>query len=316
MGLESCSKKNQKSIAEVEKPIILGFSQIGAESAWRKRNSESVKEAAQLCGIQLVFEDAQQKQENQLKALHSFIVYNVDVIAFVPIVEDGWDNVLQEAKEADIPVIVVDRKIKTKNADLYTCFIGENGFEDGKKAAEYLVNSSDKGARCNIVEFTGTTNSSIATERAAGFRSVLYEHPEFRIIETKNGDFLRSLGKELCDSFEYKEDGVYTNSKKVDVIFSHNDAMSLGILESFEDHNLSFSGYPRIISVDGEQNAIEALKEDKIDCVVECNPNMGFELMALVKDIVNNREVPKVTYITGKTFENDGSLDKIAPRGY
>lgn len=317
LGLESCSKNSKKSnIEEAEKPIILGFSQIGAESAWRKRNSESVKEAAQLCGIQLVFEDAQQKQENQLKALHSFIVYNVDAIAFVPIVEDGWDNVLQEAKEAGIPVIIVDRKIKTKKEGLYTCFIGENGYEDGKKAADYIIAHRENGKKYNIVEFTGTKNSSIATERSAGFRTVIGQYPEYKIIDSKNGDFLRSLGKELCDTFDFKDDGIYSGNKKVDIIFSHNDAMSLGILESFENHNLSFDNYPVIVSVDGEQQAIDALKENKLSCVVECNPNMGFELMALVKDIVNDREVPKVTYLSGRSFVNDESLDFIGPRGY
>ena len=131
-----------KQTEEVEQQtgnLILGFSQIGSESAWRTRNTQSIFEAAEENDIQIIYDDAQQKQENQLKAIRSFIVYQVDVIAFVPIVEDGWDNVLTEAQEAGIPVIVVDRQI---NADtsLYAGFLGENGLEEGRRAARFLVN--------------------------------------------------------------------------------------------------------------------------------------------------------------------------------
>ena len=77
----------------------------------------------------MVYSNAEQKQENQIKAIRSFIVYQVDVIVFCPIVQDGWDNVLQEAKDANIPVIVVDRKIRTKDNSLYAGYIGTDSLE-------------------------------------------------------------------------------------------------------------------------------------------------------------------------------------------
>ena len=154
-------------------------------------------EAAEENGIQIIFDDAQQKQENQLKAIRSFIVYQVDVIAFVPIVEDGWDNVLQEAS---IPVIVVDRQI---NADqsLYAGFLGENGLEEGRRAADFLVNKCKNSNRTvNILEMSGTENSSVVRERAKGFREIIAGDSKFKIIHSVDGDFLRSRGKEIGDN--------------------------------------------------------------------------------------------------------------------
>ena len=185
---------------EHSEKLILGFSQIGSESAWRTRNTQSIFEAAAENDIQILFDDAQQKQENQLKAIRSFIVYQVDVIAFVPIVEDGWDNVLTEAQEASIPVIVVDRQI---NADqsLYAGFLGENGLEEGRRAADFLVNKCKNSNRTvNILEMSGTENSSVVRERAKGFREIIAGDSKFKIIHSVDGDFLRSRGKEIGDN--------------------------------------------------------------------------------------------------------------------
>ena len=174
---------------ETQGKLILGFSQIGSESAWRTRNTQSIFEAADYNDIQIIFDDAQQKQENQLKAIRSFIVYQVDVIAFVPIVSTGWDNVLQEAKDAGIPVIVVDRQIDC-DPSLYAGFLGEDGFEEGFAAANFLVDKCrGRNSTINIVEFSGTENSSIATLRAEGFRSVINKYEKFNIIHSEDGDF-------------------------------------------------------------------------------------------------------------------------------
>ena len=128
--LFSCGKSSEKnSKQKTEKNIIVGFSQIGAESEWRTCNTQSLQQAAEKAGIQMVYSNAEQKQENQIKAIRSFIVYQVDVIVFCPIVQDGWDNVLQEAKDANIPVIVVDRKIRTKDNSLYAGYIGTDSLE-------------------------------------------------------------------------------------------------------------------------------------------------------------------------------------------
>ncbi len=317
-------------IQQKQKPVhneklILGFSQIGSESAWRTRNTESIFEAAADNDIQILFDDAQQKQENQLKAIRSFIVYQVDVIAFVPIVEDGWDNVLQEAKEAGIPVIVVDRHIKA-NQSLYAGFIGENGVEEGRRAARYLVSKCRNETKdINIFEITGTENSSITEDRASGFREIISTDPKFKIIHSENGDFLRSRGREIGDMLlanNVLENGnttntIYYNKQKIDVIFSHNDSMTLGFLDSMEAHKINpKSKGTIIISIDAEQESIDALMNGKLNCVVECNPNHGQMLMALVKQIARGEPIPRVTYNYETVFTEDDNFSKYDPRGY
>ena len=120
-------------------PIVLGFSQVGAESGWRTANTKSVQEAAKAAGINLKFSDAQQKQENQITAIRSYIQQKVDVIAFSPVVETGWDAVLKEAKGAEIPVILTDRAVDSKDTSLYKTFIGSDFVEEGKSAGEWVV---------------------------------------------------------------------------------------------------------------------------------------------------------------------------------
>lgn len=310
------NKTSTKTQIESQDKLILGFSQIGSESAWRTRNTQSIFEAAEENNIQIIFDDAQQKQENQLKAIRSFIVYQVDVIAFVPIVEDGWDNVLQEAKDANIPVIIVDRQI---NADfsMYAGFLGENGFEEGRSAANFLLKKCkfDSRQNINIVEFSGTANSSVVIGRAEGFRDVINKNPKFNIIYSEDGDFLTSRGKEIMDKIIHENNGLKYDGKDIDVIYSHNDSMTLGLLDSLSNNHIT----PKntiIISVDAEQKSIDALVEGKINCVVECNPNLGPTLMELVKKIADGQTIPRTTYMTETVFSEYDNFSSYEPRGY
>lgn len=311
-------KNNKKSPEPKENKLILGFSQIGSESAWRTRNTQSIFEAAEENDIQIIFDDAQQKQENQLKAIRSFIVYQVDVIAFVPIVEDGWDNVLTEAKEAGIPVILVDRQI---NADpsLYAGFLGEDGLEEGRRAARFLVNKcKNRTSTINIYEMSGTENSSVVRDRAKGFREIIEVNPKFHIIHTEDGDFLRSRGKEIAENLIKKsgrKDGLFFENERIDVVYSHNDSMTLGMLDSIENFGVNTKN-TIIISVDAEQKSIDALTKGKLNCVVECNPNLGPKLMELVKKIAEGNPIPRITYNTETVFTENDDFSKYEPRGY
>lgn len=303
---------------ENSEKLILGFSQIGSESAWRTRNTQSIFEAAAENDIQIIFDDAQQKQENQLKAIRSFIVYQVDVIAFVPIVEDGWDNVLTEAKEAGIPVILVDRQI---NADpsLYAGFLGEDGLEEGRKAARFLLNKCrNRTGTVSIYEMSGTENSSVVRDRAKGFREVISADPKFQIIHSEDGDFLRSRGKEIAENLitsSRRKDGLYFEGQKIDAVYSHNDSMTLGMLDSIEKYGVNTKN-TIIISVDAEQKSIDALTEGKLNCVVECNPNLGPRLMELVKQIAEGNTIPRVTYNNETIFTENDDFSLYQPRGY
>ena len=197
----SC-KRNRTSTENLksEKNIIMGFSQIGAESEWRTCNTQNIMQAAEEAGIQVIYSNAEQKQENQIKAIRSFIVYQVDVIVFCPIVQDGWDNVLNEAKDANIPVIVVDRRIRTKDNSLYAGYIGTDSLNEGRQAGRFLVNKfKDSKESVNIIELYGTEGSSVSEGRNKGFHEVIDSDAKFSVVYTKSGDFLRSRGKEIAE---------------------------------------------------------------------------------------------------------------------
>jgi len=312
----SCSKQKSSQRPEPE-GVILGFSQIGAESAWRNCNTRSVKDAAVQNGVQLVYTNAEQKQENQIKAIRSFIAFQVDVIAFVPIVVDGWDNVLQEAKKAGIPVLVTDRRINTDDKSLYAGFIGSDSREEGRQAARFLLQkfsqksgSSAQGSRSvNIVELSGTEGSSVAIGRAAGFREIIGDHPQFNIIYSESGDFLRSKGYEIMHS-------ILEKSKHIDAVFSHNDGMTLGIIDAMTEDGIRPGKDIVIVSIDAEQAAIDALRQGKVNCIIECNPKIGPEIMDLVQRLAAGERIPRLQYSKSHVFYETDDLTALKPRGY
>ncbi len=297
----------------LQEQLILGFSQIGAESAWRNCNTRSIREAADEAGIQLLFENAEQKQENQIKAIRSFIAYQVDVIAFVPIVSNGWDNVLREAKDAGIPVLVTDRKIETEDQTLFAGFIGTDSEQEGREAGLFLRDAWNKknAARpMKIVEISGTEGSSAANGRARGFREELGDDSGFQIVYTRSGDFLRSKGYEIMRSI--LESGV-----AFDAVFSHNDGMTLGILEAMKEKGLKPGRDNIIVTIDAEQAAIDALVAGEVNCVIECNPKTGPIIMDLARKLAKGEKIPPLIHVEEAVFkEGDPGLDLLPPRGY
>ncbi len=311
------AQKKDSALSEGDGGIIVGFSQIGAESAWRTCNTRSVQEAAAEQGVQLVYANAEQKQENQIKALRSFIAYQVDVIVFVPIVTDGWDNVLQEARDAGIPVLVTDRKIDVVDQSLYAGFIGTDSLKEGRNAGLFVLDKFENKREqfdttkeyINIVELFGTEGSSVALGRAEGFRDVLKTHPEYRILYSKSGDFLRSKGYELAVEFlEMYED--------IDVIYSHNDGMTLGVIEAMEEKGLIPGTDIVIVTIDAQQEAIDALREGKVNCVIECNPKTGPEIISLAESLAAGETIPRLQYVHEEVFYETDDLSLIEPRGY
>lgn len=308
--LTACGAPETKEPGEQTQSILLGFSQLGSESSWRLGNSESIQTAAAKAGVTLMFDNAEQKQEKQIKAIRSFIAYQVDVIAFSPIVEDGWDNVLREAKDAGIPVLTTDRMIKTEDQDLYVGFIGSDFYQEGVSAGEFLIKKAGDKADVRIVEISGTIDSTPMRRRAEGFRDAIRGRGNLRLIDSVSGDFLRTKGKECMREMLQKHE-------RIDVIYSHNDAMTLGAIEAMEESGLRPGEDIVIITVDGEQAAINLLKEGKINCVVECTPLIGDTIMALAKRLAAGETIERYTYSEEEVFtEFDEDLDAIAPRGY
>ncbi|WP_284645110.1 ABC transporter substrate-binding protein [Paenibacillus silviterrae] len=299
-----------KAPAPADKKIVLGFSQVGAESGWRTANTKSIQDSAKEAGFDLKFSDAQQKQENQIKAIRTFIQQKVDVIAFSPVVESGWDTVLKEAKDAGIPVILTDRAVDSKDTSLYQTFIGSDFVEEGRRAGKWLVDKyKDAKEPVNIVELQGTTGSAPANDRKAGFEEIIKSNGNLKVIASQTGDFTRAKGKEVMQAF-------LKAHKKIDVLYAHNDDMALGAIQAIEAAGLVPGKDIIIISIDGVKDGFVAASEGKINFIVECNPLLGPQLMQAVRDVVDGKQLAKRIVTKEGVFTSEDAKRELPNRQY
>lgn len=289
--------------------LTLGFAQVGAESEWRTANTQSIKDAAKEAGITLKFSDAQQKQENQIKAIRSFIAQKVDVIAFAPVVTTGWDTVLLEAKRAKIPVILTDRSIETKDPSLYVTMIGSDFTEEGRKAAQWLLENYKGKGDVNIVELQGTVGSAPAIERKKGFEEVIKTDPRFKITRSQTGDFTRAKGKEVMEAF-------LKTDPNIQVLYAHNDDMAIGAIQAIEAAGLKPGKDIVIVSIDAVKGAFEAMMAGKLNVSVECNPLLGPQLMEVVKEVKAGKELPKRINTKEGVFPMETAAKEFPNRKY
>ncbi|TQM11690.1 ABC transporter substrate-binding protein [Pseudonocardia kunmingensis] len=291
-------------------PLTLGFSQVGAESGWRTANTKSVQDSAAAAGIELQFSDAQQKQENQIKAIRSFIQQRVDVIAFSPVVESGWDTVLMEAKRANIPVILTDRSVDSADTSLYATFLGSDFIEEGRKAGQWLLEQTAGATEpVNIVELQGTTGSAPAIDRQEGFAEVIAQNPNLTVIASQTGDFTRSGGRQVMEAF-------LKSHPDIDVLYAHNDDMGLGAIEAIEAAGKVPGQDIQIITVDAVKDGMQALADGKINYIVECNPLLGPQLMDLVQKVAAGEEVPARVVTEETTFDTEAAKAALPSRQY
>jgi simple sugar transport system substrate-binding protein len=260
-----------------------------------------------------MLDNANQRQEKQIAAIRSFISYQVDVIVFSPIVETGWDNVLREARQAGIPVILMDRMLHVDDESLYTAYIGADFLAEGRRAGKYLLKKADAlGAEhMNIVEITGTEDSTPMRDRQAGFRWAIEGDGRFTIVESVTGDFLRSKGEE-CMRYLLDKYG----PEGIDVVYSHNDEMTLGALKVLEAEGIDPGKDIILISVDAQQEAIDALKAGRINCIVECTPDLGNSVMEMVDALTKGKQIPKRNHPVERAFTEFDNLNDVGPRGY
>jgi simple sugar transport system substrate-binding protein len=287
-----------KDGAQDDGTVTVGFSQIGAESGWRTANTQSIKSEAEKRGIDLRFSDAQGKQENQIRAIRSFIQQKVDVIAFSPVVETGWQPVLEEAKRAGIPVILTDRAVDVTDESLYETFIGSDFIEEGRRAAEWLAKKMDGKAK--IAELQGTTGSAPAIDRKTGFEQVIAEYPEMEIIKSQSGDFTRAKGKEVFEAFLRSPEG-----SEINALYAHNDDMALGAIQAIEEAGKKPGEDIVIVSIDGVHDAFQAILDGKLNCTVECNPLIGPQVFDAIEQLLAGEELPKRIQIEEGVYDED-----------
>ncbi|GID62956.1 LacI family transcriptional regulator [Actinoplanes cyaneus] len=290
--------------------LVLGFSQVGAESGWRTANTKSIQDAATAAGYELKFSDAQGKQEKQIEAIRSFITQKVDVIAFSPVVTSGWDAVLKEAKDADIPVILTDRAVDSQDKTLYKTFLGSDFVKEGKEAGNWLVKQYEgKTDPVNVVELQGTVGAAPAIDRQKGFAEAIATNPNIKIVKSQSGNFTRAEGKTVME-------GILQSTPKIDVLYAHNDDMGLGAIEAIEAAGKKPGTDIKIITVDAVKDGMTALSEGKINFIVECSPLLGPQLMDLAKKVKAGDTVDQRILTVETTFTQEQAKAALPDRKY
>ena len=250
------------------------------------------------------------KAGNQIKALRSFIAQRVDVIAFSPVVETGWDTVLAEARAAGIPVVLTDRTVNVPDASLYVTLIGSDFVEEGRRAAQWLIaDAKDRSGPIRVVELQGTVGSAPANDRMRGFREIIDRDTRFQVVRSQSGDFTRAKGKEVMEVF-IKAEG----QAKIDVLFAHNDDMAIGAIQAIEEAGFKPGEDIRIVSIDGVRGAFEAMQAGKLNATVECNPLLGPQLAQLVRDVHAGKAVPRRVVVDEGVFTQDMAATELPNR--
>lgn len=296
--------------------IVVGFSQIGAESDWRVANTESFKTTfTEENGYYLLYEDAQQKQENQIKAIRNFILQEVDYIVCAPIVESGWESVLEEAKEAGIPVILTDRMVNVEDESLYTCWVGCDFEKEGENAAlwlkQYLESKGRSKERINIVTLQGTLGASAQIGRTQGFAKVLKSQKNWKMMEMQSGDFTQAKGQEMMEYFLDKY-------KDIDVLISENDNMTFGAIEAIKKAGKTCGddGEIIVVSFDAVYDAFKAMTEGDINVCVECNPLSGPTVANIIEQLEAGEIPEKIVYMNEGIFTAEDAAEYIGERTY
>jgi ABC-type sugar transport system substrate-binding protein len=287
--------------------LVVGFAQIGAESEWRTANTRSIQGTASELGVELKFSDGQQQQENQIKAIRSFIAQRVDVIGVSPVVETGWDTVFAEVKQAGIPLILLDRNANVPD-NLFSAFIGSDFVQEGQRACMEMARLLNNHG--NIVELDGTVGSAPMTDRRAGFQECLRAHPGMHVIAAQSGDFIRARGKEAMGMF------LKSYGRQIDALFAQNDDMALGAIEAIEAYGLKPGIDIKIVSVDAVRAAFEAMIAGKLNVTVECNPLLGPQFFETALKLANGDPVEKWVKSKEDIYRQATAAQELPKRRY
>lgn len=315
-GKTSEKETNFQALSSKDNLTVIGCSQLGSESVWRTANTNSIKNIfTKENGYFLIFNNARQKKENQVKALRSFISQQVDYIVFSPITENGWETVLQEAKEAQIPVILIDRKVNVDDETLYTSWIGSDFEREGKRAGKVLQDILKEQQRSaediNIIVLKGTEGASATIGRTNGFDSVVKQHKNWKVLEQQGADFTTAKGKEEMAK-------IIRRHRKIDVVIAQNDDMMFGAVEAIKEagKTTGIDGDIIVISFDATRQALEMVQDGTINADVECNPVQGEYIERIIQKIKNGDKVNKSYFVPEKVFTKDNVEEYLEKRTY
>ncbi len=302
LALTGCNKK--KAGAASKGLIKVGYAQVGAESDWRLANTESFKKTFTAeNGYELIFDDAQQKQENQIKAMRNFIQQDVDYIVVAPVVETGWETVLKEAKQAGIPVVLSDRQMSLSDDSLYLAWVGGNFLKEGRDASAWLeaylkeIGRADEDINICIIQ--GTIGASAQIGRSQGEEEAIAAHPNWHLLAKQTGEFTQSKGQEVMESF-------LKQFNDIDVVFAENDNEAWGAIDAIKAAGKVPGKDIIIICYDAVRETFNRIISGEINCAAECNPLHGPRVDEIIKTLEAGGSVDKVQYVNEQVFDLNG----------
>lgn len=288
--------------------LVVGFSQIGADNPWRTAETESIKSEAAKRGIELKFSDAQGQQEAQISAMRSFIAQGVSAIILAPKVETGWDAILKEARDAKIPVVLVDRGVAVSDDSLFTTLIASDFVAEGGMAGAWLAKKT--GGKAGIIQLEGTTGSAPANDRRKGFEAAMAAHPEMKILASQTGDFKRSDGKNVMEAL------LKAHGAAITAVYAHNDDMAIGAIQALEAAGRAPGKDVTVVSIDGMGFAFEAIRDGKLNCTVECNPLLGPMAFDAIAKALKGETLPKNLVQEDRLFDETNAAAELPNRKY
>lgn len=313
-GILSRPTENSPESTAENDLIVVGFAQIGAESDWRVANTESIMSTfTEENGFELVFNDGQQKFENQVKALRNFIQLEVDYIVLAPVVETGWDTVFAEVKAANIPLIISDRFVEVKDDSLYTAWVGSDFLSEGEKAIDWLNSYLESQGRAdeeiNIVELQGTLGSTAEIGRTEGIARKLAEKPNYHLIAIESADFIQSKAREVMGVLLQKHN-------EIDVVIAQNDNMAFGAIEAMKAAGKIPGKEIIVISFDAVRAAFNAMLAGDLNVSVECNPLHGPRVAEIIRKLEAGEPVEKKRYVDEAVFDQENAAEQLPARTY
>lgn len=296
-------------VSHAQDQLTVGFVQTGSESGWRTDFTNAMMSEAKAQNINLLFADGQQKQENQIAAVRSFVAQGVDAIILAPLVETGWDDVLKEAKDANIPVLIIDRNV-TSDKSLFITRVASDFVYEGRLAGSWLASATADRTECNVVELQGTVGSSPAIDRGKGFADVIALFPQIKIVATQSGDFTRTGGKTVMESFLSSMD-----PKTICAVWAHNDDMLIGAIQAMEEAGLKPGVDILTVSVDATNDMLKTISEGKANATVLLNPNMGIQAYQAIKDFKAGKTLPELILVPSAMYFKDTAAAELTKRG-
>ena len=299
LAVAGCRKADRQ-----EGQWVVGFSQMGHDNPWRMAQTQSLRDEAAKRGYELVVTDAQDQTAKQVADVEDLIARRVDVILLAPREFEGLTPALQAAREANIPVILVDREAEGAPGEDFVTFLGSNFVEQGRRAAEWLV--KETGGKAGIVELTGTPGSSVAADRAKGFREVIEKHPDMKILASQTGEFSRAIGQRVLQNI------AQSLGRQITAVYAHNDEMALGAIQALKAANFKPGEDVKVVSIDGQRAALEAIERGELGATVESNPRFGPIAFDTIEEIRRGETVPTKKLITDRFFDRNNAAEFVA----